>query len=267
MLDGLPEVEFDFVKDDHSLAEQDYAPFAARLEAITEMLRKLEQEEGCLTRYLPNLSGDLDMMRGQIAAAEAAGVVGVLVAPMIAGLSNVHRLVKDHRQLRFIAHPALAGASRIAPPLLLGKMFRLIGADGIIFPNFGGRFAYSADTCQKLARAATAAWPGVRASVPVPAGGMAPGQTHQVLDFYGPDTMLLIGGALLEAGAALTTATADFVAAVQSHAYESKARINARPRASTAALDPNTDGRGSNVWRRRGARRGVPVRFTSSALF
>ena len=36
----------------------------------------------------------------------------------------------------------------------------------------------------------------------------------EILDFYGPQTMLLIGGSLLDAKARLTEETASFVAAV-----------------------------------------------------
>ena len=45
--------------------------------------------------------------------------------------------------MAFFAHPTLAGAARIAPPLLFGKLFRLLGADAVVFPNHGGRFGYS----------------------------------------------------------------------------------------------------------------------------
>ena len=54
-------------------------------------------------------------------------------------------------------------------------------------------------------------------SVPVPAGGMSRERVPEMLDFYGTDIMLLIGGALLEAGPRLAEATASFVTEVQNH--------------------------------------------------
>ena len=57
-------------------------------------------------------------------------------------------------RVAFLAHPTMAGAARIAPPFLLGKLFRMLGADAVVFPNHGGRFGYSPDTCRALARAA-----------------------------------------------------------------------------------------------------------------
>jgi S-methyl-5-thioribulose 1-phosphate isomerase len=138
------------------------------------------------------------------------------VAPMIVGLSNFHCLVREHPGIAFLAHPSLAG-SRIAPPLLFGKIFRMLGADAIVFPSHGGRFGYSPETCRALARAALAEWHSLRASVPVPAGGMSTDRVPEMLDFYGADIMLLIGGGLLSAREQLTEVTAAFVEAVKSH--------------------------------------------------
>jgi ribulose-bisphosphate carboxylase large chain len=136
---------------------------------------------------------------------------------MIAGLANFHRLVCQHPGIAFIAHPTMAGAARIAPALLLGKLFRLFGADAVIFPNHGGRFGYSPDTCRAIASTALAERCGLKACVPVPAGGMTTDRLREMLDFYGADVMLLIGGALLEAGDRLTDMTRAFVATVRAY--------------------------------------------------
>ncbi len=182
-------------------------------------LQTVEQRSGRAARYVPSLSGDLDTMRSQIAAAKEASVDTVMVAPMVAGVSNFHRLVRENPTVAFIAHPTMAGVARIAPPLLLGKLFRILGADAVIFPNYGGRFGYSPDICRALARAALDERDGLRPAVPVPAGGMRTDRVAGMLDFYGADVMLLIGGALLEAREHLREATAAFVAAVHRHPY------------------------------------------------
>jgi ribulose-bisphosphate carboxylase large chain len=209
----------DYVKDDHGLADQAYSPFSARIEAIAPALRAAEKATGRAARYVPSLSGNLDDMRRQVAMARQAGIDTVMIAPMIAGLANFHRLVRENAGLAFFAHPALAGASRIAPPLLIGKLFRLFGADAVIFPNYGGRFGYSAETCRALARAALKPRDGLRPSVPTPAGGMNLERVPEMLDFYGRDTMLLIGGALLASRERLVEATAAFVKAVERHGH------------------------------------------------
>jgi ribulose-bisphosphate carboxylase large chain len=205
----------DYIKDDHGLADQAYSPFAARVAAITAALAEIAPHDGRATQYVPSLSGDLDAMRQQIAVAIAAGVNTVMVAPMIMGFSNLRRLVRENPGVAFVAHPTMAGAARIAPPLLIGKLFRMLGADAVIFPSYGGRFGYAPETCRDIARAALDETGGMRPCVPVPAGGMTRERVPEILDFYGPDIMLLIGGALLEARERLVAATAAFVAEVK----------------------------------------------------
>ncbi|HLN09602.1 MAG TPA: RuBisCO large subunit C-terminal-like domain-containing protein, partial [Xanthobacteraceae bacterium] len=209
----------DYIKDDHGIADQGYSRFAARAHAVAAALQRIADRTGRMTRYVPSVSGDLDDLRRQLAMATDAGIDAVLIAPMIAGLSNVWRLVRENPDIVFIAHPTMAGAARIAPHLLFGKIFRMIGADGLVFPNHGGRFGYSPERCRRIARTALADWHGLRQSVPVPAGGMTRDRVAEMLDFYGADVMLLIGGALLSAGDGLVEATAAFVADVKGHTY------------------------------------------------
>jgi ribulose-bisphosphate carboxylase large chain len=205
----------DYIKDDHGLADQSYSPFADRVAAIAAALDAL----GVPTRYVPSLCGDLDAMRAQIALARAAGIDTVMIAPMIMGFSNLGALVRHNPDMAFMAHPTMAGAARIAPPLLLGKLFRLIGADAVVYPNHGGRFGYSRATCRQIARTALAQRDGLKPCMPVPAGGMTTDRVGEMLDFYGADIMLLIGGGLLAARERLTAETAAFVKAVQAYRY------------------------------------------------
>jgi ribulose-bisphosphate carboxylase large chain len=205
----------DYIKDDHGLADQGYSPFAARCEAVTTALRGT----GDHARYVPSLSGDLDMLRAQIVAAKNAGIDTMMVQPMIMGLSNFAKLVAENRDIAFFAHPTLAGAARISPQFLFGKIFRMLGADALVFPNHGGRFGYTPQTCRALAQTALAAWHGLKPAVPVPAGGMTTNRVGEMLDFYGSEVMLLIGGALLDARERLTQETAAFVQTVKGYRY------------------------------------------------
>jgi ribulose-bisphosphate carboxylase large chain len=209
----------DYIKDDHGLADQAYSPFAARCDAVAAALRTVARETGRRPRYVPSLTGDLDALRGQILAAKSAGIDTVMVQPMIMGLSNFARLVHENKDLAFFAHPTLAGASRMAPPFLFGKLFRMLGADALVFPNHGGRFGYSPDLCRDLAHTARGDWHALKPAMPVPAGGMTIDRVSEMLDFYGSEVMLLIGGALLEARERLTQETAAFVAKVHGYHY------------------------------------------------
>jgi len=204
----------DVIKDDHGIADQAFSPFAARVSACQGALAKVARETGHRAVYAPSLSGDPRRLRAQLEVVAGEGVQMVLAAPMLMGLPVFQSLVTDALEVPVLAHPALSGALRIAPPLFHGKLFRLFGADAVIFPNYGGRFSYSRETCHALVDAARAAWDEIRPALPVPAGGMGVERVPELIAAYGNDVMLLIGGGLLSAGDALPARCREFVDAV-----------------------------------------------------
>ena len=204
----------DFIKDDHGLADQRYSPAAERIPAVAEAVERAVRITGHPTRYIPSLSGNLDAMRAQLLLAGRVGLDCAMLAPMIAGFATLQTLAGEFPEFVLFAHPALGGAARISPDLLIGKLFPAFGAGGAIFPNYGGRFGYTTDTCRRLAANARSA-----DSLPIPAGGMTLARTAEILDFYGPDTMLLIGGNLLAARERITDEAARFAQAVADHPY------------------------------------------------
>lgn len=205
----------DFVKDDHGLADQPAAPFARRVEACQAAVQRANAATGHTCRYVPSLVGAPGALVAQARLARELGVQAVLVAPSLVGLGTFRALVDAELPgMAVLGHPAFAGAARIDPPLLLGRLFRLLGADATIFPNVGGRFSYSAERCQAIAAGARAPWGTLAACTPVPAGGMTPDRVEEMIAAYGQDVMLLIGGGLLSAGDRLEAEAARFVAAV-----------------------------------------------------
>jgi ribulose-bisphosphate carboxylase large chain len=197
----------DLVKDDHGLADQRYSPFADRVRACAAAVRRT----GTKTRYVPSLTGTLDQLRAQAAIAVQEGLDSAMLAPMVAGFPAARALIAEFPALAFMAHPSMGGL-RIAPELLIGKLFPLLGFSTVVFPTHGGRFGYSPATCAALAANARA-----QGALPVPAGGMTLARVPEVLDFYGRDTMLLIGGNLLQARENIPREAAAFAAAVAAH--------------------------------------------------
>ncbi|HEU4741452.1 MAG TPA: RuBisCO large subunit C-terminal-like domain-containing protein [Meiothermus sp.] len=199
----------DIVKDDHGITNQAYSPFHRRVPAIQKAIRRANLETGGHTLYAPMLAGSPRVLEENLRVARDEGIKAVLVAPMLIGLPVFEELVRG-LEMAVLAHPAFAG-NRIAPPLFFGKLFRLFGADAVIYPNHGGRFSYSTDTCMSLAQAARAPWGHVLPALPVPAGGMTVERVDEMVGFYGPDTMFLIGGNLLTAGERVLERTRAFV--------------------------------------------------------
>lgn len=204
----------DVIKDDHGWADQVSAPFAERVRVCQQAVEAAnERRDHGRTVYAPSLFGHFGQMCEQLELARREGVAVVLIAPMICGVATLAALRREFADMAFIAHPALGG-NRIAPQVLLGKLFRLFGADAVIFPNHGGRFTYSRELCAGIAGNATRPWHGLKRALPTPAGGMSVERVPELVRDYGRDSMLLVGGALLAAREHLAERSAEFVNAV-----------------------------------------------------
>ncbi|HEY0879021.1 MAG TPA: RuBisCO large subunit C-terminal-like domain-containing protein [Zeimonas sp.] len=214
----------DVVKDDHGIADQQCAPFAQRVPLVQRAIERANRDkrdgpDGALAAhrsiYAPTLSGGPQRLARQLAIAHDEGVGALLCCPMIIGVPAFAELVRAEAGVPLLAHPALAGHLRIAAPLLLGRLFRLFGADATIFPNWGGRFRHTRAECLAIADRAREPLGEHRGALPVPAGGMRVERIDEIVGAYGIDTMLLIGGDLLRAGDALGERAAQFVRRVR----------------------------------------------------
>ena len=122
--------------------------------------------------------------------------------------------MRENIRVPVIAHPSFGGATRIAHPLLIGTLYRALGADAVIFPHASGRFAPPASACRELAERARAPLGSFAPALPVPAGGLQLDTLDDVIAFYGRDVMLLIGGSLLLDEKRIGERAARFAAAV-----------------------------------------------------
>jgi len=205
----------DIIKDDHGIANQSYSPFAERVRACQAAVAEVLAATGKPSFYAPHLIGTPRSLRERARIAREEGVRVVLVAPMVVGLPAFFDLVDEFPEFVYLGHPSFGGAARIAPPLLFGRLYRLFGVDAPIFVNYGGRFAYPQAECGAIAGESRAPWGALRPAMPVPAGGMRLDRVEELVDFYGPDTVLLIGGNLLLAeGEALLARAREFVGKV-----------------------------------------------------
>jgi ribulose-bisphosphate carboxylase large chain len=210
----------DFIKDDHGLADHSFSPFNERVRACLAATAEAAEKTGRRTLYIPNLIGSPETVRRQAVEARDLGAIVVMVSPMLVGLPFFNELARDVG-LPILAHPAFAGAQRISPVTLLGKLFPMFGADAVIYPNAGGRFSYDQEVCQGIARALRKPEAKIAPALPVPAGGIRAEAVPAVLEAYGAETMLLIGGSLLESAdfPTLIAKAKQFVKAVHSFPY------------------------------------------------
>jgi ribulose-bisphosphate carboxylase large chain len=193
----------DMVKDDHGLANQPIAPFGARLDACAAAVARANAETGGRSVYVPNVSGPADAVHARARAAKEAGAGAVLVCPGLVGFDAMRALADDDAlALPVISHPAFHGGFVTSPGqgishhVLYGSLQRLAGADASIFPNVGGRFAFSADECREIAAGCNEPFGDLRPAFATPGGGMQLETVPRMRDLYGDQVIYLVGGGL-----------------------------------------------------------------------
>lgn len=212
----------DLVKDDQNLVEGSFDEFRRRVDACAVAVERANAETGRRCLYLPHLAGRDEDLERAAEFVHARGLAGVLICPLVVGLDRA-RALSARYNLLFMAHPALTGAYTNGPregidhALLLGKLFRLAGADISVFPSPGGRFAVDEADCTALCHALTEPFGGLAPALPSPAGGMRRELVPQMARLYGADSVLLIGGSLLGAAAGVSQGTRGFLDAIRAH--------------------------------------------------
>lgn len=194
----------DMVKDDHGLVDQPTSPFKERVKACVEAIGEANTVSGGNTLFVANITGSARGFVERAYFAKEAGAGGVMVAPALQGYAAVAELAADTDfGLPIISHPAFSGANVIAPDIgfsyafYYGQLQRLMGADAVVYPNFGGRFGFSVEQCLSIVAGCSSDFVGFRPILPAPGGGMSTKKAPGMAKVYGEDVIYLIGGALL----------------------------------------------------------------------
>jgi ribulose-bisphosphate carboxylase large chain len=194
----------DIIKDDHGLADQEYAPFEERVMAISQAVARANEQSGRLSVYAPHITAGIQEVQYRMDFARAQGCGAVLYSPNLGGLEAMHVLAHESDGLPIMAHPAFSGAyvthkeQGFSPAFMYGELYRALGADMSIYPNAGGRFSFTLDECLAINSACRSSLPSYKTCFPTPGGGV---QWKQIPDWaskYGLDTIFLMGGSLYQ---------------------------------------------------------------------
>lgn len=216
----------DIIKDDHGLTNQKYAPFEERTEACVAAVLKAAQQTGRRSYYFPNITADAGQTEQRYHRAAELGADGVLLCPHLTGLPVMHHLARLDVELPIIAHPAFAGQLTMdktcgfAPHFLYGQLWRVLGADFVIYPNTGGRFSFTRAECKAINEAARQSRSPYSASFPMPGGGMQWEDIGRWVNEYGTDSCFLIGGSLYQHPDGIETAARAFANQLKRNDYE-----------------------------------------------
>ncbi|MDO5495707.1 MAG: RuBisCO large subunit C-terminal-like domain-containing protein [bacterium] len=193
----------DIIKDDHSLSDQPWSPWHERVARCSEAVAEANARTGGRSVYMPSLNVPAPEVAERAHAAKELGAGALMALPGITGFDAMRALADDDSlALPIMSHPSMLGslvvnrAQGISHGLVLGLLNRMAGADLSVFPNHGGRFGFSEAECAEIRDEAVADRRPLKPTIPSPGGGMTVERVPEILDFYGNDVALLIGGAL-----------------------------------------------------------------------
>lgn len=197
----------DIIKDDHGITDQVYAPFYERVSLCAQAVERATRETGQRSIYMANVTAPFGQVMARARLARELGAQGLLVAPGLVSFDTMKALADDDSiGLPIIAHPAWLGSYLLSPEqgvshyALLGQITRLAGADGSIYPNFGGRFSFSREECQRIVQGTQVAMGHIKPIFPCPGGGMSISTIPEMIPVYGCDVAFLVGGGLFRHG-------------------------------------------------------------------
>ena len=208
----------DMIKDDHSLANQPFAPYVERVQRCSEAVARANEKSGFNSVYMPSINAPYDLLDERVEAAIDAGAGALLVLPGITSFDQM-RYLSTKVDVPIMGHPAFIGSYSASPTngiahgKLYGTLMRLAGADLSVYPNYGGRFSFSRSECRDIVASLTEPLGSLQPAFPSPGGGMTLDRVDEIVEFYGNDVALLIGGDL-HRGDNLAKTAAGFRAAV-----------------------------------------------------
>jgi len=204
----------DIIKDDQNLVSN-FDDFKQRVSQCLLAIDKAQQSSGKACLYFPFISAPFEEIEKYFVWVKAQGVKGVLLAPLILGLDTARGLAAKY-DLIYMAHPSFTGSYCVSPNegmsyhLLYGLFYRLAGVDISVYPNTGGRFEFSEQDCKDIADELRRPLGNIKPAFPCPAGGMQYFDLQRMCDWYKQDSVLLLGGSLLEYSSSLKKSTQAF---------------------------------------------------------
>jgi 2,3-diketo-5-methylthiopentyl-1-phosphate enolase len=189
------------VKDDELLASPPFCTIEARLEQVLKAVAQVKKETGRTVLYALNVTDAPEPQARNIEMALKMGANCLMFNVPTIGWSSFAEAVRQIKgRVPVLAHPDFAGAYHGSPEyglnsaLVLGKFSRMAGADMQVCPSAYGKVPMVHDRVLSIAQYLRAPLYDVKGCMPAPSAGMIPGQVQQLLNDFGPDTMVAGGG-------------------------------------------------------------------------
>jgi 2,3-diketo-5-methylthiopentyl-1-phosphate enolase len=193
----------DVIKDDELMAYSDDIRLEDRVKVCLEAEKRVFEETGEHTLYLPSITDRPDKMLDNARRAIDAGANGLMVTPLTTGFGAVQMLAEDPAiQVPIFGHPALMGSTSWSPDygisehILVGKLLRIAGADINAIPAPYGRLTHLREKFLKLFKISSAPMAHIKPMFTQTGGSINPINSSNVLKDVGNDVMLVAGGSV-----------------------------------------------------------------------
>jgi 2,3-diketo-5-methylthiopentyl-1-phosphate enolase len=189
------------VKDDELLADPRFCTIDDRLALMVKEVAKVKQETGRTVLYALNVTDAPHKQAENIERTLKAGANCLMFnVPTIGWASFAEAVKQIAGRVPVLAHPDFAGAYFGSPhygvssQLILGKFMRMAGADFVVCPSAYGKVPMVPERVLQIGVSLRAPFYDVKPVLPAPSAGMHPGQVQQLLNDFGPDTIVAAGG-------------------------------------------------------------------------
>ena len=193
----------DVIKDDELLGNPSFNQVLRRVTLFKQAADRVFQDTGHRTLYCANVTERADIALENAHKAVELGVDMVMINAPFSGLGVLQALAADARvNVPILAHFAGFAASTEAQrsgmtsPLFLGKLMRLAGADAVSITSPYSAYPLLREKFIRTAQLMSLPLYQIKASLPVPGGGVHPATAQRLVQDLGPDIMLSVGGAI-----------------------------------------------------------------------
>jgi len=194
----------DFMKDDENLASMKFNKFEERLEKSLKMRDKAENETGERKGYFINITAETNEMIKRAKLVADYGGEYVMIDILTAGWAAVQTLreVCEDYHLAIHAHRAMHAAFTRSQThgismFVVAKTARLIGVDEIHTGTVVGKLEGPLQEVKAINTFLREDWYHIKKIFPVSSGGLHPGLLPEILNMFGTDLMIQVGGGVL----------------------------------------------------------------------
>jgi ribulose-bisphosphate carboxylase large chain len=225
----------DLIKDDETLTDQHFCPFAERLPLVMARLDEAREETGQQVLYAVNVTTRADRIVARAEEVIGLGANMILVDVLTAGFGALQALGEDpairvpihvHRTMHAAMTRNKEHGIAWRP---LARLVRMLGGDQLHTGTVSGKMSHAAEEVIGDNEALLAPFHAFKRTFPVASGGLHPGKVDAELRTLGTEITLQAGGGIhghpdgTRAGArAMRQAVDAFMAGVPAGVYAEK---------------------------------------------